>query len=46
MSNNKILIDPSESKLRVINRVLRLAMPIILSNLLYTIESTRLTFMD
>jgi len=39
MSNNKILIDPSESKLRVINRVLRLAMPIILSNLLYTIES-------
>ncbi len=39
MPDNRILIDPSESRIRVARRVLRLALPIILSNLLYTIES-------
>jgi putative MATE family efflux protein len=39
MPDNRILIDPSEGKLRVARRVLKLALPIILSNLLYTIES-------
>ncbi len=39
MPDNRILIDPSEGKLKVARRVLRLALPIILSNLLYTVES-------
>ena len=39
MPDNRILIDPSESRIRVARRVLRLALPIILSNLLYTVES-------
>ncbi|MCX7989528.1 MAG: MATE family efflux transporter [Aquificaceae bacterium] len=39
MSNNRVLIDPSEGKLRVAGRVLKLALPIVLSNLLYTVES-------
>ncbi|MFN4013143.1 MAG: MATE family efflux transporter [Aquificaceae bacterium] len=39
MQSRGLLIDPSEGKLRVINRVLRLALPIVLSNLLYTVES-------
>ncbi|MCS6957651.1 MAG: MATE family efflux transporter [Aquificaceae bacterium] len=39
MPNNGIILDPSESKLKVISRVFRLAMPIIFSNLLYTVES-------
>ncbi len=39
MPDNRIIIDPSEGKLRVVGRVLRLALPIILSNLLYTVES-------
>ncbi|MCS7171632.1 MAG: MATE family efflux transporter [Aquificaceae bacterium] len=39
MPDNRIIIDPSEGKLRTIRRVFRLAIPIILSNLLYTVES-------
>lgn len=39
MSDNRILINPSEEKLRVVRKVLKLALPIILSNLLYTVES-------
>ncbi len=39
MQNKELLIDSSESKLKVIGRVLKLAFPIILSNLLYTVES-------
>ncbi len=39
MPDNRILIDPSEGKLKTARRVLKLALPIILSNLLYTIES-------
>ncbi len=37
--NNKILIDPSESKIALSKRVSKLALPIIFSNLLYTVES-------
>ncbi len=39
MSHNRVLIDPSEGKLKVARKVLKLALPIILSNLLYTVES-------
>ncbi len=39
MSHNRVLIDPSEGKLKVARKVLKLAFPIILSNLLYTVES-------
>lgn len=39
MQNKSLLIDPSETKLSVASRVIRLALPIILSNLLYTLES-------
>ncbi len=39
MPSSRIIIDPSEGKLKVAGRVLKLALPIILSNLLYTIES-------
>ncbi|MFN3871218.1 MAG: MATE family efflux transporter [Aquificaceae bacterium] len=39
MQSSGLLIDPSESKIKVVKRVLRLALPIILSNLLYTVES-------
>ncbi len=36
---SKLLIDPSESKISVLRRVVKLALPVVLSNLLYTIES-------
>jgi putative MATE family efflux protein len=36
---NKILIDPSEDRLTISKRVSKLALPIIFSNLLYTVES-------
>ncbi len=36
---NKVIIDPSEGRLSVAKRVIRLAYPVILSNLLYTVES-------
>lgn len=39
MQNNKVLLDPSESKISVAIKILRLATPIIFVNLLYTIES-------
>ncbi len=36
---NKIIINPSEGRSNIIKRVIRLAYPVILSNLLYTVES-------
>ncbi len=36
---NDIIIDPSESTGRIVRKILRLAYPVILSNLLYTVES-------
>ncbi|MCX8060295.1 MAG: MATE family efflux transporter, partial [Aquificaceae bacterium] len=39
MPDNRVLIDPSESRLKVAGRVFKLALPIILSNLLYSAES-------
>ncbi len=36
---NKIIIDPSEDRLTISKRVSKLALPIIFSNLLYTVES-------
>jgi putative MATE family efflux protein len=36
---NKIIIDPSENRLTISKRVSKLALPIIFSNLLYTVES-------
>lgn len=38
--SNKLLIDPSEGRIKVAKKVTKLALPIILSNLLYTVEST------
>ncbi|WP_448587818.1 MATE family efflux transporter, partial [Thermocrinis sp.] len=37
--SNRLIIDPSEGRLNVAKRVIKLASPIILSNLLYTVES-------
>lgn len=37
--SNKLLIDPSESRGSVIKKVVKLALPVILGNLLYTVES-------
>ncbi|WP_448583493.1 MATE family efflux transporter [Thermocrinis sp.] len=37
--NNKLLIDPLEGRIGVAKKVVKLALPIILSNLLYTVES-------
>lgn len=34
-----VIIDPSESKRRVLEKVVRLALPVVLGNLLYTVES-------
>ncbi|MFN7065634.1 MAG: MATE family efflux transporter [Aquificaceae bacterium] len=39
MQNSKLIIDPSEKRSVLVGKVLRLALPIILSNLLYTVES-------
>lgn len=39
MSDKRVIIEPAEGKLKVAKKVLKLALPIILSNLLYTIES-------
>ncbi|MCS6876523.1 MAG: MATE family efflux transporter, partial [Aquificaceae bacterium] len=39
MPDNRIIINPSESRYRVALRVFKLALPVILSNLLYTVES-------
>jgi Na+-driven multidrug efflux pump len=36
---NKIIIDPSEDRLTISKKVSKLALPIIFSNLLYTVES-------
>ncbi len=40
MDSNKVLIDPHESKLRNVKKISKLALPIIVVNLLYTVEST------
>lgn len=39
MPDNRTIINPSESRYRVALRVFKLALPVILSNLLYTVEN-------
>ncbi|WP_299199270.1 MATE family efflux transporter [Thermocrinis sp.] len=38
--DNKILIDPSEDRINIAKKVSKLALPIIFSNLLYTVETS------
>jgi len=38
--DNKILIDPSEDRITIAKKVSKLALPIIFSNLLYTVETS------